>query len=392
MTPSFHTTARRVIQWWLAFVAVFTSALLLFPNKGVQPSLFVTIITQALLFLTTVAIIRHETNSKNKFVFANFSVLFFLSVAGALGPFVGKGATFFADPPRAAHYFGVYLTGSYGLFLALAIVYLAVDALFRDFKTLHKYVVTLAVVGGFFGSYFGGFLANPDYAYTTQDILDWKTMDNAVQAYSEAHGTVPDPAQLAASTEMYVYRGASPVATLHPDERVARITELYPYLEGANVGILLWKPVSYYMVFMSVLAIGFILLFFGYQYMKDPPQGAYIEKMMFMFLLFCSMEVLHHWSAVKALEWTTFAEIVGVGQYASVGVLLLIAVFFALRLRFIMSVKGEFYEQELASRPAGITRWRDALDTIVVENFFNRKIVHGRLFALIGRAQNGHKD
>jgi hypothetical protein len=47
-----------------------------------------------------------------------------------------------------------------------------------------------------------------------------------------------------------------------------------------------------------------------------------------------------------------------------------------------MSVKGEFYETELEARPAGITRWRDAFDTIVVESFFNRKIVHGRLFAL----------
>lgn len=392
MTPSFHTTARRVIRWWLAFVAVFTSALLLFPNKGVQPSLFVTIITQALLFLTTVAIIRHETNNKNKFVFANFSVLFFLSVAGALGPFIGKGATFFTEQLRAPHYFGVYMAGSYGLFLSLSIVYLAVDALFRDFKTLHKYAVTLTVVGGFFVAYFNGYLTNPDFAYTTQDILDWKTMDEAYQSYEKAHGTAPDPGQLAASTAMYVYRDGTPVATLHADERLARVAQLYPYLHGQNFMILLWKPAWNYMMFMSVLSIGFILLFFGYQYMKDPPQGAYIEKMMFMFLLFCSMEVLHHWSAVKALEWTTFAEIVGVGQYASVGVLLLIAVFFALRLRFIMSVKGEFYEQELASRPAGITRWRDALDTIVVENFFNRKIVHGRLFALIGRAQNGHKD
>jgi hypothetical protein len=50
------------------------------------------------------------------------------------------------------------------------------------------------------------------------------------------------------------------------------------------------------MMSMSVIGIGFILLFFGYQYMKDPPQGAYIEKMMFLFLLFCSMEILHAWS------------------------------------------------------------------------------------------------
>ena len=122
--------------------------------------------------------------------------------------------------------------------------------------------------------------------------------------------------------------------------------------------------------------------------MKDPPQGAYIEKMVFMLLLFCSMEILHAWAAIKALDWQTFAEIAGVGYYVSVVVLLFIAVFFGLRLRFIMSVKGEFYEQELGQSPTGVTRWRDALDTIVVESFFNRKLIHGRLFAPTGRTNN----
>jgi hypothetical protein len=61
-------------------------------------------------------------------------------------------------------------------------------------------------------------------------------------------------------------------------------------------------------------------------------------------------------------------------------VLLFIAIFFSLRLKFITSVKGEFYEQELSASPAQVTRWRDALDNIVIENFFNRKTVLGRLF------------
>ncbi len=59
-----------------------------------------------------------------------------------------------------------------------------------------------------------------------------------------------------------------------------------------------------------------------------------------------------------------------------------VAVFFGLRLRFIMSAKGEFYELELAQRPAGVTRWRDTLDNMVVDSFFNRKSIVGRLFVV----------
>ena len=134
-------------------------------------------------------------------------------------------------------------------------------------------------------------------------------------------------------------------------------------------------------IYMCVLCMGFILLFFGYQYMKDPPQGAYIEKIMFLFLIFCCMEILHAWSFIKTVDWQTFSYVERLGKYVSVGILLLIAMFFGLRLRFITSVKGEFYEQELATSPTGITRWRDSLDNLVVEKFFNRKLLLGRMFA-----------
>jgi magnesium-transporting ATPase (P-type) len=210
-------------------------------------------------------------------------------------------------------------------------------------------------------------------------------MSIAEERFSSSHGRLPTVDELARNTEMYVWNEGRPVATLHPEAKIERIEKLFPYLVEPNYKILVNKPIMMYMIHMSVLSIGFILLFFGYQYMKDPPQGAYIEKIMFLFLVFCSMEILHAWSAVKALEWQTFASVMGAGQYASLGVLLLIALFFALRLRFITSANGEFYEQELATSPSGITRWRDTLDNMVIDSFFNRRALVGRLFVPAGR-------
>jgi hypothetical protein len=132
---------------------------------------------------------------------------------------------------------------------------------------------------------------------------------------------------------------------------------------------------------MCILSVGFILLFFGYQYSKDPPQGAYIEKIMFLFLIFCTMEILHAWSYIKSVEWQSFYEIMDAGQVISVGILLLIGLVFTLRLKFITSPKGEFYEREIIENPQEVTRWRDALDDLVLEYFLTRKNVLGRLFA-----------
>ena len=93
-----------------------------------------------------------------------------------------------------------------------------------------------------------------------------------------------------------------------------------------------------------------------------------------------TLEILHAWSFVKSLEWERFSEILSMSQGVSIAVLLFIIIFFGLRLKFINSVKGEFYEQEILASPRGITRWRDALDNLVIAQFFDRKRIFGRIF------------
>jgi putative effector of murein hydrolase len=178
---------------------------------------------------------------------------------------------------------------------------------------------------------------------------------------------------------MYSWNHGQKSGILFSQEANSRTAELYPYLTGDNYKVLVFRPLYMNGIYMSVLCIAFVLLFFGYQYMKDPPQGAYIEKIMFLLLVFSSMEIFHAWAAVKTIEWKTFSDLWWMGHYVSVFLHLLISVFFALRLRFITSVKGEFYEQELVTSPTAITRWRDTLDNLVIEKFFNRKLLLGRM-------------
>jgi putative effector of murein hydrolase len=96
---------------------------------------------------------------------------------------------------------------------------------------------------------------------------------------------------------------------------------------------LLVKPLNLNGIHMGVLCLGLILLFFGYLYRKDPPQGAYIEKMMFLLLVLVSLEIFHNWSLMKIVEWESSLRIIEIGEFLSAAVLLVIALFFILRLR-----------------------------------------------------------
>jgi hypothetical protein len=317
----------------------------------------------------------------------NFAILFAFSFLDHLYPFVGNGGEFFSNQPFLRFFLGEYIFfGAYFLILAFAIIYLTVDVLFRDFHVYQKYAVSLGIALMFFGFYYAPYFDDPKYLHHTADVLDYKTLASSYEEWINEVGEAPSPATLAEITEMYSWKDGIKTGLLFPEEKLVRSNALYAYLPD-NWPVLVFKPLYSDALRMAVVSIGFILLFFGYLYMKDPPQGAYIEKIMFLFLVLSSLEVLHSWSAIKLVEWEAASSIWTVGIYVSDVVLLLLVGAFSMRLRFITSVKGEFYEQELAISPSAVTRWRDSIDNLVVEKFFNRKLILGRMFVSPNRKQ-----
>ncbi|MGB6649427.1 MAG: hypothetical protein WBG01_12930 [Bacteroidota bacterium] len=366
---------------WLGIEAAYLASLLVLPFSHFDLAGFLSYSSQTLLCLLAISLVRREPARRNKFIFVNFALFFGFSFLAHLFTFVGTGeasevipgSLFFSDPSFAKMILDQYVfRGAYFFFLALAIVYLTIDILFRDLRTVIKYGVTLLIVGSFFGHYYRPFFEDPLYLHKTKDVTEWKILDEVFWTYKKTHGEEPSLEALSAS----VFEQGLFVNT--PNNR-ERVQALYPYLFGENWRILVYKPLHLNQIYMSVVCVGFILLFFGYQFMKDPPQGAYVEKVMFAFLIFSTLEIVHAYMSIASLQWQAFNEMVTVGQYISIGVLLLIALFFMLRIRFVTSANGEFYESELASSPSGITRWRDTVDNIVIEKFFNRKLILGRL-------------
>jgi hypothetical protein len=350
------------------------------PHGNVPASLFVTYSLQSLLAILSFFIARHEPVVKNRMIFLNFGLFFAMSFFGHISNFVGTIISL--GSPYAKAYFDQYFCfAAYFFLLALSIVYLSLDTIFREKHTILKYAASLAIVGSFFLYYYQPYLTDPQYGYRTPDLRDWVTLDRAVTSMNRPVGSQANASSLAQRTVMYEWASdGSPVRELERTEKENRIAQILPYLDGDNFLILVWKPMMLNSIRMSVVCIVFIMLFFGFQYFKDPPQGAYIEKIVFLMLVFCSMEILHAWSTINLLAWEEVSSLINVGQYVSVAVLGFITVFFFLRLHFITSVKGEFYEQELAARPGAITRWRDTLDNMVIEKFFDRKALLGRMF------------
>jgi hypothetical protein len=373
------TSRRRVLLAWLGGVGLAALSHIVLPHHEVSAAGFMSFAVQLLLFIIAVTIARHEPTGKNRAIFVNFAVFFGTSILFHLSTFVGH--VVLREFAYARLYVSQYLSlGGYYILLAFAVVYVAVDALFREFRMVSKYLLTLLIVGAFVTLYYGPLVADPLHLYKTETAQNWRELDKSFQAFQKEQQRTPSPGELAAVSNLHSWKDGVSVGVLYPDERVRRVEALYPYLLGTNWIILLTTPLYMNVVFMNVLCVGFILLFFGYQYRKDPPQGAYLDKIMFLLLVLCSTEILHAWSFIKSVEWTTFAQLFAIGQYVSIAILLLITAFFALRLRWITSVNGEFYELEIAARPGGITRWRDWLDEFLIAHFFNRRAILGRLF------------
>ncbi len=371
-------TSLKILIIWFSIFSLFLVGMMFFPHKETSTAGHFNTFVQILLFLISIFIIRKEPNPKNKFIFINFLIYFAVAFFSLLWDFMG--IAIFPGYKYASHIYFQYTSIAYVLTLSFAIVYLVMDLLFRDFRVYQKYLATVVIVFTFFGYLFYPFFQEPLYLYSTEDIQQWRTLDAAADSYRNAHHEIPGPQVLGNNVTLQAWKNGVPVADLYPDANLKRIEELVPYLEYENWRVLLLKPLFLNMIYMNVLLVGFILLFFGYQYKKDPPQGAYIDKIMFLVLLSSSMDILHNWGYIKSVEWGSMTELFAVGQYITIFAEVMMVLFFSLRLRFITSVQGEFYELELAEHPKEISRWRDWVDNLVLSHFFNLKIFNGRLF------------
>lgn len=370
---------KKILLKWLSVLAVLAVTYLVFENSGMTIGVVSTNAILLLLGIVSWEIFRREPTRKNKAIFLNFAVYFLSSVFYFIYPFFG--ASIFPGDPYPGFYFYQYvLCGLVVFLLSFSLVFVVFDSLFNDWTLPRKYLFTLLLVMGVFAYYYEPFIMNANYIYTTEDVVDFKsietTLDNLIK-----DGKQSGVDDIAAVLTLNAWKDGKPVGSLFPEENKARISKLLPYLVDENYAMLIFKQLYARVIYVDVFSLIFIFVFFGFQYRKDPPQGAYIEKILFLFLPLCSLEILHYYAYISLSDYSTYLGLFEVAQYLVIFNLLLLLIFFSLRLSFITSIKGEFYERELVLDSEHISRWRDGIDNLVVRHFLNPQTIHGRLFA-----------
>ena len=94
-------------------------------------------------------------------------------------------------------------------------------------------------------------------------------------------------------------------------------------------------------------------------------------------------EVLHSWAHTRSTSYEVYRSVLEVGQYLTIVTLLVMVHVFSMRLRFVLSAVGKYYEEMLALHPEEITRYRDEIDNMIVRYFFKGKKYLGRLASTV---------
>ena len=271
-------------------------------------------------------------------------------------------AVFFEQQYRIQFYF---------LLLSGCVVYLIVDLSLRGLSKSQKYVLAFVVAGSVWGYLFYPYYANPKYLYTTSDVEDYRAIRAATEDLQRGGVTKPSPKEIASQVSQYLPESAKLGIHRSTMDREARVSEVLPYFRGDDISLLILRPFWRSCIVMASLSIVSILLFILYQYLADPPKSAYMEKVLWCLLPFCCFEALHHYAFVQINVFEDFRAVALLGMYASMGIMLPILLVLILRLRFIQSVEGRFYESRLIADASRITRWRDAFDNWILRQFMN---------------------
>jgi hypothetical protein len=255
---------------------------------------------------------------------------------------------------------------------------MAFESVVARFRVYQKYSLTLLVAGGVCGYVFYPYFDNPKYRYTTSDIRDYRAINNALQQLQSQGRDNPSAAEIAKIVRLQEGYGNQTIAESTGPRAEQRIAELLPYLEGVNYNCLIMKPLYVDSLYMSLVSTLFIAFFVAYHFFMDPPKPAYFEKIGLLLLSYCFFETLHMYAFSKSVRAEDLAAITVIGQYLSVSITLLLFWLFNVRLRFILSAEGKFYERHVLTDSSHITRWRDAIDNWVVRKFMNPEILEPR--------------
>lgn len=331
-----------------------------------------------LLGIVSLSLVKAERQARNKTMFALFAVLGVqqtLDIGYYFAPSLFPGERF------AGFFYFQYVTTALGLTVQIAcLVGAAVIintrlSLSAALATSILPIILLALVTFF------PMMENPRYLYTVPEITDFRIVD---RAWLELHAELrrpPEPEEVAARAGLSRWEGSRWTGELTHEEEVARVADLEPYLFGNNYNMLVFKPLNELWWIANLGAAIILLLLILSWFVGDSPSGVFLDRITILLLCFAVFEVFHFSVYADLKEYVAYGKYFDIGAFLSLLTVLGLIVVFLLRLRFVLSLEGRYYEKRLVEEPIRISRWRDAMDDYIIRAFFSRNPFKNRFLS-----------
>jgi hypothetical protein len=369
----------KIVLMWVVYLALHFGSQVL-PHREIPTLGSVNFGLQFLLFLICVQMARRDAKAYRP-ALINLGALFGFSVL--LYASIFMGSVLFRDEPYISVYYHEYVNKiGYNALLALTVVYLIVDFWLQKKRTITKYMLSFFFSAVLLAPLYYPYFQDPLYLYRAEEYSRYLKLKTASQSLMKEKGA---DLTVAGVTERFLSKNSQTLSA-NEVENNGREKDghrrLISQLGHESEVVLFWKPLNLDTVYVNLVLVGLLLVFYFAKFLRDRPQGAYFEKITLLLFLFCSLEALHAWAFTKSADTQLYYSIHSISQYLSIGVLLGLVYMCSVRLRFLLSPVGQYYERQVLLRPERISRWRDEIDRLILKSLLRRTPFVDRLAIL----------
>jgi hypothetical protein len=355
-----------ILLWFPQLALAVTFTLVQTDERPEVPQILLMIVN-SLLGVICYSLSTLEAQKRSRVVVLNFAVFFEINallvpVWDLLNRWVFK----LNDPYQYTYQYSFLL---YFLLLTFSVTYLVLDRFLPSHRISVKYIATLVIVVGGWVAVCQPFLSDPNYLRNTPEFLDFKQVRVAIADLKKAGVTDPRATEIASFAQLRLVGDVKANGHSTLEGRTKRVSDILPFTRGFDYGTLYWKPLYMASFWFGLWCTLILMGSMVFKFIKDPPEGAYVEKITWCLLVYCSFEALHMYAYTQSTRWDVLVAVTDLGVYASLVTMVILLILFALRIRFILSIEGMYYERRLSSDPSRITRWRDALDNWILRQF-----------------------
>lgn len=376
----FRHILRTIFFYWAGTGALIFLFLLIIPHRDIEIVPSISLSIQVLLAFASYFITRLMPSKGKRIFFLHLFVLFSFQVFSFLMATTVRG-TLLTSFPYASFYAYQYCSAIY-FFILLFVVIFGVMLLVSQERNLYqRYILSLLIAGVPFVYFYHPIFLDPMYLYTTQDIQDYKSIDQVMTKYRAKGNPSPTVDEITKEVVLSTRSDLFQNTNYYYVKKRERVEELLPFLIDKNYIQLIFKPISIDGIFMSSIGAVALILMMISKYYNDYSGSAYLEKILLFFFPYCLLEALHLYCFSLLADFEKYLVIERIGAVLTGVIDILILVVLLAQLSFINSSIGKFYEGKIAYDPLHVSRWRDFIDEFIIRHFLNDRKFRGRLFS-----------